>query len=208
VLKKLDEIGARESTVVIVTADQGWNAGHHGVWGKGNGTWPYNMYEESIRVPMVWSHPGRIRSGATMDAMVSSYDLFPTLLDYAGIAAPAADRSRPGISYAPELLGKSSRRQRDRLYYEYSHVRAVRTPNLKYIERATGMPSELYDLEADGSESRNVLEDPAYSRRLSDLRSDLRRFFRGIGAPALDDWRTTTKQRIPPRGPAAAKPAV
>ncbi len=51
VLKRLEELGLRDDTLVVFTADQGWNAGHHGVWGKGNGTIPFNMYEESLRVP-------------------------------------------------------------------------------------------------------------------------------------------------------------
>ena len=80
ILQKLDEMRVRENTLVIFTADQGFNTGHHGVWGKGNGTVPYNMYEESIRVPMIWNHPARIRGGRTVDVMISSYDFFPSIL--------------------------------------------------------------------------------------------------------------------------------
>ena len=56
-----NELKLRDNTLVIFTADHGWNAGHHGVWGRGNGTMPFNLYEESVRVPMIWNHPGRIR---------------------------------------------------------------------------------------------------------------------------------------------------
>ena len=45
------------------------------------------MYEESIRVPMIWNHPAAIKPRQTITSMVSSYDLFPTMLDYAGISA-------------------------------------------------------------------------------------------------------------------------
>src|SRR5205085_1927926 len=44
IVKRLEELGVRDNTLVIFTADQGWNAGHHGVWGKGNGTVPLNMF--------------------------------------------------------------------------------------------------------------------------------------------------------------------
>src|SRR6185436_16563152 len=118
ILRKLEELGLRDNTLVVFTADQGWNAGHHGVWGKGNGTWPFNMYEESIRVPMIWNHPGKIQSG-TADPMISSYDFFPTILDWCGVAAPP-DSSRPGRSYASSLRGQREKEKRDRLYFEYS----------------------------------------------------------------------------------------
>ncbi len=106
VLRKLDEMGVRENTTVIFTADQGYNAGHHGVWGKGNGTVPFNMYEESLRVPLIWNHPGRIAAGRTPAPMVSSYDFFPTILDYLGVKAPR-DARRVGR----ELRGVSSRQE-------------------------------------------------------------------------------------------------
>ncbi|NWF83135.1 MAG: sulfatase-like hydrolase/transferase [Bryobacteraceae bacterium] len=57
IFAKLEEKGLRQNTLVVFTADQGWNAGPHGLWGKGNGSVPFNMYEESIRVPLIWSHP-------------------------------------------------------------------------------------------------------------------------------------------------------
>ena len=57
IVRRLEELGVRHNTLVIFTADQGWNAGHHGVWGKGNGTVPLNMYEESLHVPLIWISP-------------------------------------------------------------------------------------------------------------------------------------------------------
>jgi len=98
ILERLDQLGAREDTVVVFTADQGWNAGHHGAWGKGNGTIPFNLYEESIRVPLIWNQPGRIQAGSPAP-MVSSYDFFPTLLEYLGMRAPA-DARRVGRNYS------------------------------------------------------------------------------------------------------------
>ena len=118
VLDKLDELGRRDDTLVIFTADQGWNSGHHGFWGKGNGTVPFNMYEESIQIPLIWNHPGRIRPGQTPTPMVSSYDFLPTILDYLGVDAPP-DPKRVGQSYAPFLRGHNPS-WRNRLYFEYS----------------------------------------------------------------------------------------
>ncbi|MGB9606022.1 MAG: sulfatase family protein, partial [Bryobacteraceae bacterium] len=162
VLRRLEELGLRENTLVIFTADQGWNAGHHGVWGKGNGTIPFNMYEESIRVPMIWNHPGRIREGLVIQEMVSAYDFFPTVLEYLGVGAPP-DGRRIGRSYVPLLAGHKVSWS-NRLYFEYAYVRAIRTENLKYVERTGEWPAELYDLEADPGETRNLIADPAYRK--------------------------------------------
>jgi arylsulfatase A-like enzyme len=194
VLDRLDRLGVRDNTLVIFTADQGWNSGHHGMWGKGNGTVPYNMYEESIRVPLIWNHPGTI-AARTVDAMVSSYDFYPTILDYLGLRAPA-DRRRLGMSYTPWIRGQRPR-WRTRLFFEYAYVRSIRTRNLKYIERADGYPAEFYDLEADPSETRNAIAEAGHSAQVRSLQAELARFFKEAGTPPLADWRKTTTQRLP-----------
>src|SRR5262249_6055272 len=149
---KLDELQLRSNTLVVFTADQGWCAGQHGVWGKGNGTWPFNMYEESLRVPLIWNLPSRIKQGLTPTPLVSSYDFFPTILEFLNGKRPRY-RSRVGYSYALLLAGKPPRWP-NRLYFEYEYVRGIRTENLKYIERTKEFPSELYDLEADPGEAK------------------------------------------------------
>ena len=58
---KVEELGLREDTLIVFAADNGFSCGHHGFWGKGNGTFPRNMYENSVKVPFVASHPGRRR---------------------------------------------------------------------------------------------------------------------------------------------------
>jgi arylsulfatase A-like enzyme len=134
------------------------------------------MYEESLRVPMI-----------------SSYDYFPTILDYLGIPAPAG--KRPGRSYAGFLRGARPQ-WRNRLYFEYEYVRGIRTENLKYIERTKEWPSELFDLESDPGETRNAINDPRHKKQLEALRAELKAFFKGNGAPPIEDWRSTTKQNL------------
>jgi len=75
-------------------------------------------------------------------------------------------------------------------------VRALRTENLKYVERTQEWPSELYDLEADPGETRNVIEDRAYQAQLKSLCTELGEWFRQAGAPPLADWRSTTRQEL------------
>lgn len=194
IVKKLEEMGVRDNTLIIFTADQGWNAGHHGVWGKGNGTWPFNMYDESIRVPLIWNLPGKITPGQVLTPMVSSYDYFPTLLDYLGLTAPKDPRS-PGRSYAGFLRGQKPNWE-NRLYFEYSFVRGVRTETLKYVRRTKEWPSEFYDLERDPGETKNLVDDPRYKNLITSLDSDLDQWFSRYGAPGQEQWRGTTKQHL------------
>ncbi len=195
VLDKLEELGVADNTVVIFTADHGYNCGHHGFWGKGNGTLPFNMYEESIQVPLIWSHPGRIAEGETVDPMVSSYDFFPSLLDYLGVQAEP-DPQRVGRSYAPFLRGERPDWPTE-LYFEFAYVRAIRTENLKLVERADGWGDELFDLEVDPGEMINRVGSPNYRDRIAALRNRLRQYFHEAGAPPLDDWRSSTTQNLP-----------
>ena len=64
------------------------------------------------------------------------------------------------------------------------------------MERTDGYPSELFDLEADPGETRNVIGDPAYTKQLAALRSELGDWFRRAGAPPLAEWRKTTTQKL------------
>src|SRR5262249_15047677 len=196
ILGRLEELRLRDDTLVVFTADQGWNAGHHGVWGKGNGTVPFNLYEESLRVPMIWNHPGRIAAGETPSAMVSSYDFFPIILDYLGVPAPA-DKRRVGRSYAGFLRGRAPSAWRGRLYFAYAHVRGIRTETLKYLERAEGYPNEMFDLEADPGETRNVIDSSDYRKQRDAFHRELTDYFHQRGAPPLEEWRSSTKQSLP-----------
>ena len=146
-------------------------------------------------MPLIWNHPGRIRSGQVLSPMVSSYDFFPTILDYLGIRAPR-DPKRVGNSYAAFLQGKRPRRP-EAVYFEYGYSRAVRTRTMKYIERCGEWPSELYDLKVDPDEKQDRISDPAYAARLKELRAGLQSFFERAGAPKLEDWRSTTRQVLP-----------
>lgn len=194
VLKKLEDMGILNDTLIVFTADQGWNAGHHGVWGKGNGTVPRNMLEESIRVPMIWHHPGRIAAQSRCDAMISNYDFFPTILDYTGCTT-APDKDRVGESYAPFLRGAKPQ-WRDRLFFEYADMRSVRTKTAKLVMRAKPWPSEMYDLEADPGESRNVIDDAKYAAVRASLTRELEGYFRKHGAPPLEEWRKSTRLTV------------
>src|SRR5678815_1685738 len=106
VLDAVDGAGLTQSTLVIFMSDNGMNCGHHGIWGKGNGTRPQNMYDTSVKVPCLIAQPGRI-APKVCDELLSAYDVFPTLLGYLGIADSHA-RRRPGRSFLPLLNGRDA----------------------------------------------------------------------------------------------------
>ena len=176
VLSEIERLGLRESTLVIFMADNGMNCGHHGIWGKGNGTRPQNMYDTSVKVPCLFAQPGRIRAGQVSDAMLSGYDVFPTLLEYAGLEA-GEDARKPGRSFADLLDGAVSDREQPVVVYdEYGPVRMVRTRDWKYVHRYPDGPHELYDLVQDPGERHDLIASAAAAPILASLRE------------RLDDW--------------------
>lgn len=187
ILDRLDRLGLRESTLVIFASDNGFSCGHHGFWGKGNGTFPLNMYENSVRVPMVASHPGVIPAGRRSSAMMSQYDVMPTLLDYAGLSGAAADYGGPGVSFRDVLLGKRSEaRDEVVVYTEYGPVRMIRTAEWKYVHRYPFGMHELYDLRRDPDERRNRIDDRSCAAVVAELRQRLSRWFARYGNPVQD----------------------
>ncbi|MEU0572795.1 sulfatase-like hydrolase/transferase [Nonomuraea sp. NPDC005983] len=185
VLATLDELGLRESTLVIFTSDNGFSCGQHGIWGKGNGTFPQNMYDTSVMVPAIVSQPGRIPGGRVCDALLSAYDLRPTLLDHLGLPDGRADL--PGRSFAGVLAGAEPAPGSSVVVFdEYGPVRMIRTRSWKYVHRHPFGPHELYDLESDPGEERNRAEDPATAAIRHDLAGRLDSWFARYADPESD----------------------
>lgn len=177
IMAKLEELGERDNTLIVFMSDNGMNMGHHGIWGKGNGTLPLNMFDTSVKVPAIFSHPGRIPQGVVTDELVSQYDVFPTLLAYAGIDNPYAD-GLPGQSFLSLLQGLE---QTDRghvvIFDEYGPVRMIRDKQWKYVHRYPYGPHELYDLIDDPGENSNRADDPSCRPVLERMRRQLGDWF-------------------------------
>lgn len=184
VLDELHALGLTQSTLVIFMSDNGMNCGHHGIWGKGNGTRPQNMYDTSVKVPALIAQPGRIAPRVS-DALLSGYDVFPTLLDYLRIADVPA-RPRPGRSFRALLEGKAHTDDAVVVYDEYGPVRMVRTREWKYVHRYPDGPHELYDLVRDPGERRNLAGDAAHRATVAMLRARLAEWFARYVDPEKD----------------------
>lgn len=171
VLDELEALGLRESTAVVYTSDHGLNTGHHGVWGKGNATLPYNVLDESIRIPLIVNHPGHMLGRQRRVENVNHTDTFQTILEIAGCETPASiDTPYPGHSYADTLNGDALAMTTEDVFVEYGDLRMVRTSRHKLVRRYPDGPDELFDLQEDPRETTNVIERPenvSVTRRLS-----------------------------------------
>ncbi len=188
-LDELEKLGIENDTLVFFTSDNGFSCGHHGFWGKGNGTFPLNMYENSVKVPTIISHPGVIPENSACDSLLSHYDFMPTLLDILNIKNPESDKL-PGKSFLPVLEGKETEiRENVVIYDEYGPVRMARTKDWKYIHRYPYGPHELYNLTEDSDERVNLIDDPEWNEKRESLKSMLYEWFDEYVNPKIDGAR-------------------
>lgn len=181
ILERLKQEGKLDNTVIIFTADNGMNMGHHGIWGKGNGTFPVNLYETSVKVPCIIYGKNLIGKPGDCRALISHYDLFPTILELIGMGEAERSgytRNLPGSSILPVLRGSRDEVREDVVVYdEYGPSRMVRTRDYKLIYRTPFGPHELYDLNKDPDERTNQIDNPEYQGIKNELYQKLSGWF-------------------------------
>lgn len=169
-LKALEESGLSERTIVIFTSDHGDMLGERGLW--------YKMcwFEHSARVPLIVSHPSTF-SRRRVAAAASHIDLLPTLVDLA-TGGRGYDYPTPleGRSLIPELSGNEGR---DEAIGEY-FAEGTSAPLLmirrgaRKLVTCEGDPDQLYALDEDPRELRNLADDPSHEGELRALRDEAR----------------------------------
>ena len=176
ILEGLDRSGLAPKTLVIYTSDQGFFLGEHGWFDK------RFMYEEALRMPLVMRLPGRIPAGSVMNNMLTNVDFAPTLLDAAGLKTPAAMQGRSFLPLAETGRVSGWPESIFYHYYEFPDVHmvkrhyGVRTERYKLIHFYHDIDAwELYDLERDPGELKNVYAEPAYAAVRRDLERELLR---------------------------------
>jgi len=183
-LNYLDEIGQAENTLVIYSSDQGFYLGEHGWYDK---RW---MYEESLAMPLVARWPGVIKSGKRVENLTQNIDFAPTFLDVAGISIPA---DMHGVSLFPLFEGNDTDKWRKSIYYHYYEEgehnvprhEGVRTDRYKLIHFYNKQIWELYDLQMDPNEMKNVIASPGYAEIKIDLEMELKRLRQQYAVPEL-----------------------
>jgi arylsulfatase A-like enzyme len=163
VLDALEASPHAKNTIVVFAADSGVARGSHGLIGK------QNLYEHSIRVPLIIAGPG-IAAGNRSDALCYLYDVLPTLGARCGVPAPpksegldlAATLRDPGHAARPDLL------------FAYKNVqRAIATPEWKLIRYPKVDQTQLFNLKSDPCEVHNLAARPEYAARVAELRKRL-----------------------------------
>jgi len=182
----LKRIGQLDNTLFIFAGDNGMFLGEHGMTDK------RTMHEPSIRVPLLVRYPRLIKPGTVIRQMALNIDVAPSILDIC--SAPPLENIH-GMSFKQILQGKTEG-WRESWYYEYNYeqqfpytpnVRGVRTDEWKYVHypHGDGGPdrhkAELYNLRKDPGETRNLINDPTYGDKVTELKAELKRLMKEAG---------------------------
>lgn len=185
-LDALEESGEADNTAIVFFSDHGdGNAAHH--WNQKN-----IFYEEVVRVPFIVVPPGGCESGENNTALVNTcLDLFPTLMDYAGLVAPDGLEGR---SVRPILEGSSCTRReyvvsQTHFHEEYGvpgkvNGRMLRSADYKYVVFDRGAHAEqLFHLPSDPGETRCLVNDAAHADALQGHRRMFQQWLQESGDP-------------------------
>jgi arylsulfatase A-like enzyme len=188
VLRKLDALGLSERTIVVFTSD---NGGLSTAEGSPTSNLPLRAgkgwnYEGGLRVPLIVRVPGRVPPGSLSDTPAISTDLYPTLLELAGIAPPPG-QALDALSLVPVLEARGGLPDRP-LTWHYPHYSnqggrpsgALRSGSWKLVEWFEDGRVELFDLAADPGEERDLA--PSQPERAAALRKQLADWRSAVGA--------------------------
>jgi arylsulfatase A-like enzyme len=192
VLDALERSPHAANTYVVFAADSGVARGSHGLIGK------QNLYEHSVRVPLIVAGPG-VPAGKTTDAMCFLYDVFPTLGARCGVPAPATSEGRDlsPVLRAPATPGRAE------LMFAYRDVqRALRDERWKLIRYPQVDRTQLFDLAADPDERVNLAERPEHAARVKEMVARLARLMiehadaasLNVAAPQPAEWTPPAKK--------------
>lgn len=190
IMEALKRNGLDENTIVIFSGDNGMNLGQHGIWGKGNGTYPMNMYDTSVKVPFIVWGPKYVRQGAEVQNLISHYDILPTLREFLG-QPTAEDEKLPGESFLKELTeGLPPRDRQLCILDEYGPVRMIRSRTHKLVIEPIRGNHQLYDLVSDPEETINHFGEAEYASVQQELHEALEAAFERYTVPPFDGSKT------------------
>jgi N-acetylglucosamine-6-sulfatase len=206
----LEKRGELDSTFVMFAGDNGFCFGEHGLIDK------RQAYEESIRIPLLARCPELIRKETVVNEAVANIDFMPTFLEAAAVQAPG---DLAGQSFLPLLEGQKIAWRKDLLYSYYWErnfpqtptTLAIRTDRYKYIHYYGIWDSdELYDLQDDPHELKNLIYSADHQKTIADLKKQLFAEFAAKGGmyiPLYPDSGQQSNRRNPEKSHAADFPA-
>jgi arylsulfatase A-like enzyme len=167
ILEALEKSGLRENTLIVFAGDNGLAVGQHGLLGK------QNLYEHSIRVPMIMSGPG-VPINKKTDGFTYLSDITPTIIDYLQVKRPS---SVEGRSLLPVLLDPS-KKVRSSIYNVYGHwSRSIKSEDgfKMIVYNVDGIATtQLFNLKKDPMEIKDLSKDPVYSEKILQMRNLLK----------------------------------
>lgn len=174
ILDYLDENNLSKNTIVVYTSDQGFYLGEHGWYDK---RW---MYEESFRTPLLIRYPKVVKPNSSSNDFVMNLDYASTFLDYAGVSIPSDIQ---GESFRNILEGETPLNWRKTVYYHYyefphgwhnvSKHNGIRTNRYKLIHFYRTDNWELFDLQNDPNELRNIYDEMKDTDAVAELKLEL-----------------------------------
>jgi arylsulfatase A-like enzyme len=173
IVDALHQSGQWQKTIVVFTSDHGLAVGSHGLRGK------QNMYEHTIGVPLILCGPG-LPVGRRFAAQVYLRDLYPTVCDLAGVPVPPGVT---GTSFKPVLQGQTETAHPFVVGYFRDRQRMIRTERWKLIHYPHLGRWQLFDLQDDPGETRDLAGDPQRAEIVQELQSMLARWQLENGDP-------------------------
>ena len=170
VLRALGDAGLEDTTRVVYTSDHGDNLGARGLWGKST------MYEETVAAPLIVAGPD-IPAGAVCDTPASHVDVYPFNMQATGEDRPDMYDGQPGSSLFALARGEPRRGDVISEYHGMGSATGafmIRVGKWKYIHYVA-YPPQLFDLDADPEELRDVAADPRHADVVADCRARLLR---------------------------------
>ena len=167
ILEALEKSGLKENTLIVFAGDNGLAVGQHGLLGK------QNLYEHSIRVPMIMSGPG-IPVNKKTEGFTYLSDITPTIIDYLAVKRPS---SVEGRSLLP-VIQDPSKKVRSSIYNVYGHwSRSIKSDDgfKMIVYNVDGITTtQLFNLKKDPLEIKDISKEPAYSEKILQMRNLLK----------------------------------
>lgn len=205
ILQTLEDLNLQDDTLIVFLADQGWVGGHGGFIGMGDHTRPVTARDGMMQIPMIWWQPGKVKGGQTAKLMVANYDVLPTMLSHLNLSLgelPPGHPKSPGRDFSASFADATAKSSgevadwTDEIFYEFESLRCIRTRRWKYIHRHPYGPHEMYDLEADPNEQKNLSDSITVENERTKLRGRLTEFYDDFASPKYDLWKGGGSQTV------------
>ena len=193
IVEKIKSLGIYDDTLLIFTSDHGLSIGHHGFWGHGAATFPSNLHHAAHSIPLMLRNGNDSQLGKRSKNMVSNMDIYATILDVAELLEKNYKKTIPSRSLVELLTENNIPWIEEAVFSEQEETRVVRTQKWAYFKRFANserflFSDELFDVEIDPKETRNLINDSNYADIVEKLDIMLEDYFSNYSKSEADLW--------------------